>query len=275
MKLLVKLGLLMFCLALSSGVRAQDTSTDAEGCKDSPLITRMPGSYIEACDHKEFDQFTAIVGVSKDQAPVERALEGDISTWTYNTRQGTTLLQVFRNIETAAKTAGFAIDYADSPRDLTEHKGNTWLILNNRDAYYNQTIVVVKAMEQEITMDASALSDELNKSGHVAVYGINFETGKSAIQPDSEGVLGEIVKLMEQNADLKLSVEGHTDNVGTAASNQVLSEKRAQAVVAWLTAHGVESARLSAKGWGQTKPIADNSTDDGRAKNRRVELVKL
>ena len=69
-------------------------------------------------------------------------------------------------------------------------------------------------------------------------------------------------------------MEGHTDNQGSAAANQALSEKRAQAVVAWLTAHGIPATRLSAKGFGQTKPLIDNGTEDGRAKNRRVELVK-
>jgi outer membrane protein OmpA-like peptidoglycan-associated protein len=92
--------------------------------------------------------------------------------------------------------------------------------------------------------------------------------------PDSEGVLQEIVKLLQQNPDLKLRVEGHTDNQGNAAANQALSEKRAQAVVTWLSGHGVAAARLAAKGFGQTKPAADNSTEDGRAKNRRVELAK-
>ena len=80
---------------------------------------------------------------------------------------------------------------------------------------------------------------------------------------------------MQDNADLKLRVEGHTDNVGAAAANQALSEKRAQAVKAWLVNHGVGTDRLVAKGLGDTKPVEDNSTDEGRAKNRRVELAKL
>jgi OOP family OmpA-OmpF porin len=90
-------------------------------------------------------------------------------------------------------------------------------------------------MQQEVTADASALADEINKSGHVAVYGIHFDTGKSDILPDSESTLNEIVKLTQQLPDLKLRVEGHTDNQGNAASNQTLSDKRAQSVVAWLT----------------------------------------
>jgi len=181
---------------------------------------------------------------------------------------------VFRNFQTAIKNAGFTIDFVSSPGQIVAHKGATWIFIDNRGDYYYQTIVTEKEMKQEVTADASSLSDEINKSGHVAVYGIHFDTGKAAILPDSEAALGEIVKLLQQNAELKLRVEGHTDNQGSAAANQALSEKRAQAVVAWLTAHGVAANRLTAKGFGQTKPIEDNGTEDGRAKNRRVELVK-
>ena len=132
------------------------------------------------------------------------------------------------------------------------HKGDTWIFLDNRGSYYNQTIVTTKEMKQEVTADASSLSGEINKSGQLAVYGINFDTGKATLLPDSENVLGEIVKLLQQNADLKLRVEGHTDNQGNAAANQALSERRAQAVVAWVAAHGAEGSRLSAKGTDQT-----------------------
>ena len=100
-------------------------------------------------------------------------------------------------------------------------------------------------MKQEVTADVSSLSDEINKSGHVAVYGIHFDTGKATLLPDSENVLGEIVKLLQQNADLKLRVEGHTDNQGNAAANQALSERRAQAVVAF--AHRARRGGIAAK----------------------------
>jgi outer membrane protein OmpA-like peptidoglycan-associated protein len=80
---------------------------------------------------------------------------------------------------------------------------------------------------------------------------------------------------MQDNADLKLRVEGHTDNVGAAAANQSLSERRAQSVKAWLVSHGIAEDRLSIKGFGDTRPVADNSTDEGKTKNRRVELAKI
>jgi OOP family OmpA-OmpF porin len=269
-KILLRLLVCVAALFFVASLRAQEEERkDAEGCKDSPLITRFPGSIINSCDNKEYDQADL---PWKDGGT--KHVEGEYHYWDIATRPGTSEIQVYRNFQTAIKNAGFTIDYTMSPDQIVAHKGSTWVFIDSRGDYYYQTIVTEKEMKQEVTADASSLSDDINKSGHVAVYGIRFETGKAAILPDSESVLGEIVKLLQQNPDLKLRVEGHTDNQGNAAANQSISEKRAQAVVAWLTAHGVEAGRLTAKGWGQTKPVEDNSTDEGRAKNRRVELVK-
>ena len=269
---------ILFVILLALGqtlLPAQDAPVDAENCKDSPLITRMPGSRINSCTHTEFDQLKVQMGVTQDGNPIEKTLEGEYWEWDYGTREGVSDLQVFRNLQNALRQGGFKIDYTESPRLITAHKGNTWYKVENSGTYYYQYVLEVKAMKQEVTADASQLHDALEQSGHVAVYGIEFETGKAAILPESEGVLSEVVKLLEQNPALKLRVEGHTDNVGQKAANQALSEKRAQAVAGWLIAHGVDIGRLSAKGFGDSKPVADNTTDEGRAKNRRVELAKM
>jgi len=115
--------------------------------------------------------------------------------------------------------------------------------------------------------------DKLNKEGFIALY-INFDTGKADIKPESYKIIDQIVQMMKDNPDLKISIEGHTDNVGTAQFNQTLSENRAKAVMNAIIAKGIDKSRLSSKGWGATKPIADNKTEEGRAKNRRVEIVK-
>lgn len=81
--------------------------------------------------------------------------------------------------------------------------------------------------------------------------------------------------MLKQNPDLKISIEGHTDNVGAVTSNQTLSESRAKSVMTALVSKEIAASRLKSKGWGQTKPIADNNTDEGKAKNRRVEIVKM
>jgi outer membrane protein OmpA-like peptidoglycan-associated protein len=117
------------------------------------------------------------------------------------------------------------------------------------------------------------LGANLEKACHVALYGVLFDFNKSSLQASSDATLQPVAKLMAADKTLKLEVQGHTDNVGNDAYNQTLSEARAKAVVAWLTQHGVAADRLTAKGYGKTKPVADNGSDDGRAKNRRVEIA--
>ena len=270
---------LFFCtclLFLAKDLRAQDNDKpkDAEGCKDSPLVTRFPGGIINSCENKEFDQADFPLGNDKNGNALTKHLEGEFHSWDIATHEGVSEIQVLRNFQNALKIGGFVIDYVSSPDVIVAHKGNTWIQIESKGTFYYQTIVAVKDMQQEVTADASSLSDEIKKSGHVAVYGIHFDTGKSVILPDSGQILGEIVKLLQQNPELKLRVEGHTDNQGNAAANQALSEKRAQAVVVWLTTHGIPAASLTAKGFGQAQPVADNATEGGRAKNRRVELAK-
>jgi outer membrane protein OmpA-like peptidoglycan-associated protein len=263
-------------LVLTGLARAADEpEKDAEGCTDSPLIARFPGSVIHGCDRKEFDQFDFPLPDDKDGNAASKHVEGELRTWDVATREGMSELQVYRNFEAALKRAGFVIDYPKSPTEITAHKGGTWFYLDNKGTFYYQTIVTSQEMKQELTVDASSLKSEIDKTGHVAVYGIHFETGKAEVQPDSEETLKQVVALLQGNPELKLRVEGHTDNQGAAAANMALSEKRAQAVVAWLSAHGVAATRLQAQGFGQTKPVADNASEAGRAKNRRVELAKL
>ncbi len=121
---------------------------------------------------------------------------------------------------------------------------------------------------------AKPLYDRMVTDGKFITYGITFDVGKAVIKPESMGEINRIVKLMQDNPDLKFEVQGHTDNTGSATLNQTLSEQRAQAIVAKLVSMGISADRLTAVGKGQTNPLADNSTDEGRAKNRRVEFVK-
>ena len=126
-----------------------------------------------------------------------------------------------------------------------------------------------------IAKGAVPLYDRLASEGKIISYGITFDVGKSTIKPESMTEINRIAQLMKDNPDVKFSVEGHTDNTGNAASNQTLSEARSTAVMDKLVEMGISKDRLKSAGKGQTKPIADNSTDEGRAKNRRVEFVKI
>ena len=125
-----------------------------------------------------------------------------------------------------------------------------------------------------LAQGAVPLYDRMMTDGKFITYGITFDVGKATIKPESMGEINRIVQLMNENPTLKFSVEGHTDSTGNPTSNQTLSEQRSQAIVAKLVELGIAKDRLTAVGKGQNSPIADNNTDEGRAKNRRVEFVK-
>jgi outer membrane protein OmpA-like peptidoglycan-associated protein len=123
--------------------------------------------------------------------------------------------------------------------------------------------------------ETDVLYDALEANGRWATQGILFETGKSDLKPESRPVLKEIAATLKDHPDLKILIEGHTDNVGSAATNLTLSDARAAAVRAALVSEfGIAGERLTTKGLGDTKPAVPNSTPAGRAQNRRVELVK-
>ena len=158
-------------------------------------------------------------------------------------------------------------------------------VATNRATHHKETqdhpivlLDVVDAIPIEsgmVTIDAAAMAKDIATTGHVALYGIYFDTDKTDIKPESQAALAEIATLLKQDPSLKLHIVGHTDNVGAFDYNLGLSERRAAAVVKALTAtHGIAAARLRPAGVGMLAPVAPNDNDDGRSKNRRVELVK-
>jgi OmpA-OmpF porin, OOP family len=136
------------------------------------------------------------------------------------------------------------------------------------------TVLEKQAMQSALGfLDAAAMKKALDEKGRVALY-INFDLDKATLRPDAQPIIEEIHKLLGSDGSLKLSIEGHTDSTGKADHNRELATSRARSVLGALVGLGVDASRLSSKGFGPDKPIADNATDEGRAKNRRVELVK-
>jgi len=247
---------------------------DAENCKDHPLLSRLKNFNLSSCE-SNFDAVDFYINAEGET----KTVEGQKTRIVYDLPEGTqapSYLQIRRNYGNAIKNLGGEILYDDGEYltgKAVKNGKEVWFGVQgyNGGFGYVLTIVEVEAMVQEVT--AGEMLNALNRDGYIALY-INFDTGKAEIRPESEGTIAQIVSLLQENAGLKVSLEGHTDNVGTPASNKTLSEARAKSVMAAVVAGGVEAARLSAVGWGQDKPIADNRTDDGRAKNRRVEIVK-
>jgi OOP family OmpA-OmpF porin len=261
----------LLLLTSTALVRAQET--DAEGCKDHPLLSRMKNFKIDEC-RSNYDEFEFFLADSET-----KMIEGNRTYINYRLKEGApqpSFLQVRRNYTNALKTLGATLlterdNYASWK--LVKNGKETWIALQvyNEGSQYDLNIVEIAAMAQEVT--ANEMLDALNKEGFIALY-INFDTGKADLKPETQGTIDQIVALLKSNEDLKVSIEGHTDNVGQPAANKTLSEQRAKSVMNAVLKGGIAAGRLSAVGWGQEKPIADNRSEDGRAKNRRVEIVK-
>ena len=272
-------GLVLLSLLLFGVAPAQEQ--DAEGSKDHPLLSRMPNFYIRNYEEKEFARYEF-----QSAAGETTAVEGHYYYITYYLREGSkspSQLQIIRNYENAIKKIGGTVPWDNGDNQTTlrvvRQGKEVWAFVvatygGTTQTYY-LTIVEKEVMVQEVTANADAWLNDINTTGHAAVYGIYFDTDKADIKPESEPTLQEISKLLRKDESLKLYLVGHTDSTGEFAHNMKLSEARANAVMnALVSKHGVPAARLIAYGVGPLAPVASNRNEDGRAHNRRVELVE-
>jgi OmpA-OmpF porin, OOP family len=261
---------------------------------------------------KEFDEYALPTGPYRNKkfTKTER-LEGRVTRVEYLNPPNRSTLEVYRSYQQALAKAGFQTLFACTAAEcgdsgindrapevgywcigieiqcptpmryiaakLSRPTGDVYAAIKvlNDNTYLG--VVEVKAMEPNLVKVKSdvEMKSDITTVGHSPVYGVYFDTGKAEVKPNSDPTLSEIAKLMKANPSMKLHVVGHTDNVGTLPANMTLSKQRADAVVAALvTKYQIVAARLDAAGVGSLAPVATNRTEDGRAKNRRVELVE-
>ena len=302
--------LLAAALTLTGIAVAAAQPGDVKGAKDYPGIGRFQGSVITGYQVKDFDAAhmqAAPFAHGKPAKPLR--LEGRITRIAYRTGAGPSILEVSRNFETQLNKSGFetlltcetkecgglafsrALDtlpipqmvvdgfnfryYAGHKKSGTSETYAAVLTSKSNGRIYTQLIVaVVGAMENKM-VDAAAMAKGLGEKGHIALYGIYFDTDKAVIKPASKPTLEQIAKLLQTKPKLNVFIVGHTDNQGTFDYNMNLSRKRAAAVAAALVkSYHIARGRLQTAGVGFLSPVGSNATDEGRALNRRVELVE-
>jgi OOP family OmpA-OmpF porin len=264
---------------LSLGLASTALATpDKKGCADPALFpVRMPDYYIADCKTAAFDAYD--FRLPKGQ---KNRQEGKFTFVTYQLERGRPepgAVEILRNYENALAKIGGKVA-ATMPNNWV----NGSAVLDGREVWteiergngkiWIRTVEKV-AMQQHVVADAAALSNDIRAKGHVAVYDIHFDTGKAVVKPESRPALDEVAKLLKADPALKLWVVGHTDWVGQVGDNMRLSQARGEAVVAELvSAYGIAASRLKGYGVGPLAPVAGNDDEGGRAKNRRVDLVK-
>ncbi len=286
---------------------------DVEGSADYPGLGRFSGSVVTGYEVKDFDDVLIEAKVFKGGKPVdERKVEGKVTRIAYRTSGGASMLEVFRNYKNKAVASGYQVlldcetdvcgglDFARGGietlnipmmwvdgfnyRYLSARKAQgaanpeTWLTVvvspNNDDVYTQVTVAETGALEDKM-VDAAEMKKGLKDAGHIALYGIYFDTGKADMKPESAPTLAEIAKLLKGDPGLKtVYIVGHTDSQGALSHNMDLSQRRAAAIAAELAAkHGIAASRLKTAGVAFLAPVASNATEAGRALNRRTELV--
>jgi len=274
---------------------------------ETPQIQPFPGQKLWSSYPKvtAFDEFDFPAGPPKkgETTKYER-LEGKVTDVRYANPAGHSVLEIYRNYESALQEAGFqklfgcrgltecggrqtmkVKGWGACPGDsdaycaawkLTRSEGSVYLMLDVEPSSTAVIFIEPKAMQTgQVQITAAGLAGDITRQGHAAVYGIYFDTGKAEVKPDSDAALKIVADLLKQNPALRLYVVGHTDNMGALAMNMDLSRRRAEAIVKELTTkYGIAPSRLRADGVGPLTPVANNQDDAGRSKNRRVELVE-
>lgn len=246
---------------------------DDPGCKDHPMFTRLSGFYIDSCEMSDFDSYDFM-----DKDENEIVFEGQKTRIGYCLKEGgksRSFLEIWRNYANALERIGGTVEFTNrynAHLRLLKDGKEAWVhVADGGGDCYTLVIVEKKTMVQEIT--ANEMLDALNSRGFIALD-IHFDVDQAVIKTESLPIVGQIAALLKDNPQLAVSIEGHTDDTGSADRNKILSRRRAEAVVTALVEQGIEAERMSAVGWGQEKPVADNRSEEGKAKNRRVEIVK-
>jgi OmpA-OmpF porin, OOP family len=268
------LGLLLLTIPLFAQGRLD---ADAPNCSDSKALPKLLMCRIDNCESKNGDHRDVQVRDDEKGEPVTNPVDGNSRAVMYECSEETTASDLVQKAAGLLRAYGFEIPYqfADKEGALTAHKGDLWVTLEAASHFYTLTELTATAPDFDSIVDAPSMLEALEKSGKAPLYGITFLPGRADIAPESVIALGEVAALMRDNPEMRLRVEGHTDSTGTKAANQILSVKRAQAVVDNLVNRGLKRVRFEVAGMGDTDPVADNSTEAGRTRNRRIQLVKL
>jgi outer membrane protein OmpA-like peptidoglycan-associated protein len=251
---------------------------DEPGCKDSGLMSRMAGCSILQCDTKESDTVELQTGNTPENGISKESLDGPTEVIYYLCPSKISHSQIIKNAETNLTKSGYKVIHTGEDAEqnpiLTAVKDTQWVqvstyVYNSSSAYIQTAVNAIP----ETPSSTETIAEEFTKDGRVTIPAAAVDDVN--LSADIQKVLIEIASVLQRHAEWKLRVEVHEDATGEKSVNRSQSEKSALILASWLKQHGVDENRVSAQGVGDSRPVADNTTENGRAKNRRIEFVRF
>lgn len=277
-------------LFLSAFLMIFAASVSAEAIKEHPLIRPFPGSVLaeNMSKYNKFNAYDFYYVNETTKKSEKKTIKGEYWRLLYEVRTPSgdrvktiSKLEFFENYRAAAEEKGGRVVYEDVGQMVLTIPGDdggvTWLKVTGNAGLGQQDLIIVdeKPFKKSLAFGPAEMKAALDAEGRILLHGILFDLDKATLQPESTKQLQHVVTLLKDNPDLMIEVQGHTDDQGSDDYNLELSQRRAETVVAYLGLFGIDHSRLVPKGYGESKPVMPNTTEEGRAKNRRVELLKL
>jgi outer membrane protein OmpA-like peptidoglycan-associated protein len=245
---------------------------------DCPPLKGFPqlaASVVVSCSRQDSIKVTMPLSPDADGSPREKEVHGSYEYREYQIARTYQQESAYAGLKNLVPMAGFVLKYAAEPSTITARNGDTWILINVSDEFYNVSVVVEPEEPWTPVVNAGQISQQMDAQGRVEIDGIQFKPSDQAIQEAQSLILFEVLKYLQQNPNLAVVIESHkVSSHGTAQGDMEVTGQRANAVVEWLVAHGVERTRLTAKPFGRTKPLSENDTPLEIQRNERLVIAK-
>jgi len=257
------------CLAQQS-----ETNADLSGCSDLATFPKLAASVVVSCRSGDSVEVTMPLKPDAQGFAREKAVRGAYEFREYQMTQ-TDQQQAFENLMQLAPIAGFIVKYSVTPSTITARKADTWMLINVSGDFYDVSVVQAKEEIWTLAKGAEGISREMQTQSRVAVYGVEFSPDNQAINEEESKILVDVLGYLKANPTLAVTVESHKFSTkGNPQDDMEITRKRANAVVDWLVAHGINAGRLQSRALGRTKPVTENDTATEIQRNERIVLAK-
>jgi len=250
-----------------------ETEEQTSGCARLAALPPLPSAKVVSCQNSNSLEISMPLKPDANGYAQEKRVRGAYEFREYRTKKEQE--STFDNLLDALPMASFTVQYSNRPATITARNGDTWILINVSDDFYTVSVVHEAKVSCRPLKDADQISREMQEHNRIAIYGLQFSPEHHIILENSSETLTALLKYLKQNPDLPVFIESHKFTTGgTEDKDFEITRERANAVVDWLVANGIQATRLQAQPFGRMKPLSGNNTARDIQCNERIEISK-